>query len=103
MGALKINMLFEMGSVLLNMNCSHMSGQSARLFKMLVTLTTSILLNSFMKSLDMPGQTTLCCSLVVTLITSIFDTFMYRLNIQLARIRMALSFSSISQPRIHQF
>ena len=67
--------LNDMESVLLNMNCFHMSGQCALLCKLLLTLTTSIP-NAFMNNLDMPCQTTLCCSFVITLITGIFDTFM---------------------------
>ena len=45
----------------------------------IIILLTSIL-DTFMFRLNMGFQTIMCCSLIVTLLTCILDTFMFRLN-----------------------
>ena len=56
-----------------------MACQITLLCSLIVTLITSIP-DTFMHRLNMSCQTTLLCKLLVTLVTSILDTFMYRLN-----------------------
>ena len=49
---------------------------------LIITLITRIL-DSFMYTLNMGLKIALLCSLIITLITRILDTFMYRLNMSL--------------------
>ena len=63
----------------------NMFSKTAWICILLVTLLItrlSFYIFSLMPSfvLNMSGQATLCCSLIVTLVTSILDTFMFRLN-----------------------
>ena len=76
-----------------------MSGQKVSLkmtlsWSLIITLITGIP-NTFMFRLNMCLKITLCCSLIITLITMILDTFMFRLNMFL---KIALVFRTSSLP-----
>ena len=60
----------------------NMSCQTTLMYILMVTLVTSVL-DSFIYRLSMSSQTTLLCILLVTLVTSILDPFMYSFNVSL--------------------
>ena len=66
--------------IYLQMFSLHMPSQMTLLCSLIVTLVTSIL-DTFMYRLNMSCQTTLMRKLLITLITSILHTFMFRLGV----------------------
>ena len=62
--------------------CCYVTLKIALLCSLVITLITRIL-DTFVDRLNMSLKTILLCSLIITLITRILDTFMFRLNMYL--------------------